>query len=205
MFFQESSGINAVLFYTTRIFGAANTGIDPAIQTIIIGAVQVIITLFATGFVDKIGRKILLLTSGALMVLSRIVLGAYFFVFGDDPTVPAPASLSWLPVTFLSIFIIGYSSGFGPVSFLVLGEICAPDIKGFAGGVAITINSVVAFLVTKFFESMVSGLGIGVTFWIYSAFSLASIVFTLIMIPETKGISLEEIQQNLRKFKICSF
>jgi sugar porter (SP) family MFS transporter len=203
MIFQQTSGINAVIFYTTTIFEAANTDIPPATQTIIVGVVQVVMTLVATLLVDKLGRKILLMTSDALMAICTIALGVFFYIKDNDPE--TAANLGWLPITSLCIFIVAYSIGFGPIPFLVLGEICAPDIKGVAVGTALTVNWTISFLITKFFINLVASLGIAGTFWIFSGFSLIGTCFITVVLPETKGISMEQIQLNLRSFKLFSF
>jgi sugar porter (SP) family MFS transporter len=202
MIIQQTCGINAVIFYTTRIFGAANTGIPKELQTITIGAIQIVMTIVAGTLVDRLGRKILLLVSGTVVALSMIALGLYFHWMDQDPE---NQNLGWLPITSLSLFMIFYSIGFGPLPFLILGEICAPDIKGVAVGLALTVNWILSFLITKFFDNMITGFGIAGTFWIFSGFSMVGTVFILVVLPETKGISLEEIQRNLRKFKLFSF
>lgn len=116
MFFQQTSGINAVIFYTTFIFGAANTGIEPAIQTIIVGVIQVLMTFVSTLLVDRLGRRVLLLASDALMSICTIALGAYFWVLDHDAG--QTENLGWLPLVSLSLFIVAFSVGFGPLPFL---------------------------------------------------------------------------------------
>jgi Na+/melibiose symporter-like transporter len=113
MFFQQVSGINAVIFYTTDIFEAAGTGIDPEIATIIVGVMQVVATFVASLVVDRLGRRILLLISDSVMALCTMLLGLYFFLKGRDPE--SVASLGWLPIVALCVFIVTFSLGFGPV------------------------------------------------------------------------------------------
>jgi Sugar (and other) transporter len=119
MFFQQVSGINAVIFYTTDIFKAANVGLDPKYATIIIGAVQVGVTLIAALIVDKAGRRILLLISDFVMALCTLALGIYFYLQSVDES--NVSSLGWLPILALSVFIICFSLGFGPVPWLLIG------------------------------------------------------------------------------------
>lgn len=111
MFFQQMSGINAVIFYTKDIFEAADTGIDSGLATIIVGVMQVISVFVSSIVVDKAGRRLLLLPSAVTMSLCTILLGVYFFMKDQDKD--SVASLGWLPIAALCVFIILFSLGFG--------------------------------------------------------------------------------------------
>ncbi|XP_034108147.1 facilitated trehalose transporter Tret1-2 homolog isoform X1 [Drosophila nasuta] len=195
MFFQQVSGINAVIFYSAGIFTAAKTGINESMSTILIGVMQVVATFVSTLVVDKLGRRILLLASGIVMALSTTAIGVYFFLKDQDEA--QVENLGWLPVTSLCVFIIMFSIGFGPVPWLMMGELFATDIKGFAGSIAGTTNWVLAFIITKTFKNLTDGLGTGGTFWLFAGLTVVGIVFVFFIVPETKGKSLNEIQQEL--------
>lgn len=192
MFFQQTSGINAVIFFTTDIFRDANTDIKPEMATIIIGVMQVIATVVAVMVVDRLGRRILLLSSGLMMALCTLALGVYFYL--KDQSAEKVASLGWLPILSLCVFIIMFSFGFGPVPWLMMGELFAQDIKGFAAALAGTTNWLLSFLITKTFNSLRLSLGSGGTFWLFSGLTLLGTVFVFMFLPETKGRSLAEIQ-----------
>lgn len=113
MFFQQVSGINAVIFYTTDIFNAAGTGINSEIATIIVGIMQVLATFVASLIVDRLGRRILLLVSDAVMAICTLFLGIYFFMQQRDAS--SVENLGWLPIVSLCLFIVMFSLGFGPV------------------------------------------------------------------------------------------
>lgn len=121
MFFQQVSGINAVIFYTNAIFEAADTGISPSIATIIIGVMQVIATLVSTMIVDRVGRRILLLISDSVMALCTLALGIFFYM--KDQNKDSVTSLGWLPILSLCVFIISFSLGLGPVPWLMMGTL----------------------------------------------------------------------------------
>jgi MFS family permease len=112
MFFQQLSGINAVIFYTSAIFQDANIEIPPEYATIIVGVVQVIATFTATLTIDKIGRRLLLIVSDLLMALCTLVLGIYYIVRDSEE---GSSSAGWIPLLALCVFIIAFSLGFGPV------------------------------------------------------------------------------------------
>ncbi|KRG06534.1 facilitated trehalose transporter Tret1-2 homolog isoform X2 [Drosophila mojavensis] len=195
MFFQQLSGINAVIFYSEAIFEDANTGISSSMSTILIGVMQVVATFVSTMVVDKLGRRILLLASGAVMALSTTAIGVYFFM--KDRNADSVENLGWLPVASLCIFMIMFSIGYGPVPWLMMGELFATDIKGFAGSIAGTINWVLAFIVTKTFKNLNESLGSGGTFWLFAGVTLVGVIFVFLAVPETKGKSLNEIQMEL--------
>lgn len=113
MFFQQLSGINAVIFYMTTIFADARIDLQPEIATIIVGVVQVIATFIATLTLDKLGRRLLLLVSDSLMAICTLVLGIYSGVRATN--VGAVEGLGWLSLLSLCVFIIAFSLGFGPV------------------------------------------------------------------------------------------
>lgn len=138
MFFQQVSGINAVIFYTNDIFGAAETGISPAIATIIIGVMQVLATFVATLIVDRAGRRILLLISDSVMALCTLVLGVYFYLQDLDKS--NVENIGWLPILALVVFIASFSIGFGPAPWILVGELFAPDVKGLAASLNGTFN-----------------------------------------------------------------
>lgn len=195
MFFQQMSGINAVIFYTGDIFKDANTGIEPSVATIIVGVMQVIATFIASLVVDKLGRRILLLMSISVMAICTILLGVFFFLKQGDPA--SVESLGWLPIVSLSLFIVMFSLGFGPIPWMMIGELFAPDAKGVAASMAGAFNWVLAFVVTKTFGNIRDAIGAGETFFLFSGMSIIGVVFVFFAVPETKGKSLTDIQKML--------
>lgn len=152
-------------------------------------------TLVATLVVDRLGRRVLLLISASFMCVCSTVMGVYFFMKDNDES--SVASLGWLPVVALCLFIVAFSLGFGPLIFVVLGEMFAADVKGLVGGLPLALNWGLAFVVTKTFSNLVSAIKIGPTFWLFSVFSLLGTLFVFFLVPETKGKSLAEIQTML--------
>lgn len=111
MFFQQMSGVNAVIFFTKGIFESTDAGIDPSIATIIVGVMQVISVFVSSIIVDKAGRRLLLLPSALAMSITTALLGTYFFMKHKNPE--SVSSLGWLPIASLCGFIILFSIGFG--------------------------------------------------------------------------------------------
>lgn len=113
MFFQQFSGINAVIFFATNIFKSAGSNIEPSFCSIIIGAVQVVMTLAAAALIEKAGRKVLLLLSSSVMCLCLITLGVYFYL--KDVLQHDVSNIGIIPLLSLVAFIVCFSLGYGPI------------------------------------------------------------------------------------------
>lgn len=193
MLFQQLSGINAVIFYTVEIFEDAGSDMDSNLSAIIIGIVQVVATFAAVMFVDRAGRRILLLLSDVVMCVSLVLLGIFFQLKENDGSVTE--SLGWLPLISLILFIVAFSVGYGPIPWMMTGELLPPNIKSLGASIATAFNWFLAFLVTKFFADVKSALTIQWCYWIFAIICAVGTVFVFLLVPETKGKSMEEIQQ----------
>jgi SP family facilitated glucose transporter-like MFS transporter 8 len=195
MIFQQLSGINAVIFYSVDIFYAAGSTLDPKVAAIIVGVVQVVVTYAASVMVDRAGRRVLLLLSASIMGLCLAILGLYFCLKnkGDDVS-----SIGWLPLICVAVFIVMFSLGFGPLPWMMMGELFAPNVKGAASSIAVCTNWTLVFIVTFSFGKLIDGLGEHTTFWIFAVICGIATVFIFYLVPETKGKTLTEIQSILR-------
>lgn len=192
MFFQQMSGINAVVFYSSSIFSNAGFSSNPLIPTIIIGAVLVGANFLSCLLMDRAGRRVLLLLSGIFMTLSVTVLGVYYYL----ADVRKFENLSWLSLISVLVFVVSFSFGWGPIPWLVTSEIVPAKARGIIFGLATSISWALAFLITKEFQHMVDSMHSYGAFWFFGAFCLAGFVFVALFMPETKGRSLEEIQED---------
>ncbi|XP_001661118.2 facilitated trehalose transporter Tret1 [Aedes aegypti] len=201
MFFMQASGVNAVLFYSTSIFQSANVAVEPELATIIIGTIQIFGTLLSTLVVDRLGRRVLLLTSGSAMCISVLTLGVYFLLLSDDPTNQVPADASnhtgWIPIVALCLYLTLFAVGFGPVPWLLLGEIFASEVKGPASALANMTSFAMSFALSLVFPLVRQSIGSGPIFIIFSVFCALAVMFVALVVPETKGKSLNEIQSML--------
>lgn len=189
MFFQQFSGINAVMFYTVSIFQSAGYK-NSELATVVIGVVQVIATLVACFLMDKMGRKKLLIIAGSTMALTCTTFGYYYYRMSSG----THANISWLAITSLIIYIIGFSLGWGPIPMLVMSEIFPAPARGAASGIATFTNWFCAFLITKEFIAFQELFGQAGTFWIFGVCCLFGVMFVSKYLPETKGKSLEDIE-----------
>jgi SP family arabinose:H+ symporter-like MFS transporter len=185
--FQQITGINAVLYYAPRIFETVGLERTSAlIQSVIVGFVNMIFTLFAIGTVDKFGRKPLLLFASAGMGLSLIFTGtAFYFQFFKGP---------WVLIFILS-YIAFFALAMGPVVWVVMSEIFPTKIRGRAMSIATVCLWIACFLVSLTFPVLADKFDESFTFWIYALMCGFNFVFVWQVLPETKGKSLEEIEK----------
>lgn len=192
MFFQQLSGINAVIFYTVQIFKDAGSSVDENISTIIIGVVNFISTFVAAAVIDKLGRKMLLYISGVSMCITLFSLGTFFYVKAGGADV---SSFGWIPLVSLIVYVVGFSLGFGPIPWLMMGEILPVKIRGSAASVATGFNWMCTFIVTKTYEDIIRLIGAHGTFWLFGSIVVIGFAFVIACVPETRGRSLEEIEK----------
>ena len=156
-----------------------------------IGLVNVIMTIVAMWLIDHVGRRPLLLTGIAGMILSLAVLG---FVF----RMPTGGALSWLAVITLMVYVASFAISLGPIFWLLISEIYPLKVRGIAEGTAAGMNWAFNFLVSLTFLTLIQILGSSWTFWLYAALAVASWFFSYSLVPETKGRTLEEIEHSFR-------
>ncbi|KAL3275583.1 hypothetical protein HHI36_020338 [Cryptolaemus montrouzieri] len=198
MFFQQFCGINAVVLYTTSIFKSSGITLNDNICTIALGLIQVVATLFSSCLVDRLGRRILMITSTSVSGLSTLIMGVYFTLKDRvelDKTIMD--NLGLIPIISLGLFMVMFSIGLGPLPWVIGAEIFPPEVKSIACSGAGTFNMFLAFIVTKFFLDVSSTIGEDSSFYIFSCISLIGTVFTYYILPETKGKSIEDIQFEL--------
>lgn len=194
MFFQQFSGINAVIFYTNNIFQSAGSNIDPAIATIIVGVVQTLATYVSSLLIERAGRRILLLQSCVIMGICLAILGVYFKLQAGGVDV---SFVGWVPLVCLVLFIISFSMGFGPIPWMMMAELFTGELRGAASGLSVVINWFLVFLVTMCFPLMKAAIGIHTCFWFFGCFMFLCIFFVFFLIPETKGKTVTQIQSIL--------
>jgi len=192
---QQVTGVNCMLYYAPTIFefsGFASAS-SAILATAGVGLVNVIMTFVAIWLLDRVGRKPLLLVGLAGMIFSLFMLGLSFLI-------PDIANLQgFISSASLMIYVGFFAFSLGPVGFLLNSEIYPLKVRGRAMGLAICMNWFANFLVTSSFLSFLSFFGKAGTFWLYAAIGLIGWLFIMRKVPETKGKSLEEIQDFWKK------
>ncbi|XP_061399774.1 facilitated trehalose transporter Tret1 isoform X1 [Musca vetustissima] len=194
MFFQQFSGINAVIFYTVQIFKDAGSTIDGNICTIIVGIVNFAATFIGIVLIDRLGRKILLYISSVAMTITLFVLGGFFYCKATEMDV---SNVGWLPLASFVVYVLGFSLGFGPIPWLMMGEILPAKIRGSAASVATAFNWTCTFIVTKTFPDMIESIGGHGAFWLFGVVCVIALFFVIVYVPETQGKTLEDIERKM--------
>ena len=190
--FQQITGINTVIYFAPQIFQAA--GLSSASVSILatagVGLVNVLLTLVSIRLIDHVGRRALLLWSLGGMAVTLLVL-AGGFAFG------ASGPLGWITALSLAAYVAFFAVGLGPVFWLLIAEIFPLAVRGRAMSLATISNWGFNLLVTISFLGLIDLCGRPGTFLIYAILTLVAFGFTARLVPETKGRSLEAIEEAL--------
>ncbi|XP_071571979.1 facilitated trehalose transporter Tret1-like [Temnothorax nylanderi] len=196
--FQQFTGITVVQYYMQNIFIAAGGLVPMEIAPIVIGVVQVLASIVTPVVVDRSGRKILLVFSSIGETISLFALGLYFYLKEVQHADDVVKQISWLPVVSLIIFIITFSVGWGAIPWAMTGEMFASNVKANASSITVFVCWFLAFVTTKFSSNLDKAFhGMYATFWMFAGFCFLSIFFTVLFLPETKGKTLQQIQDEL--------
>jgi sugar porter (SP) family MFS transporter len=197
--FQQITGINAIIYYANEIFAEAGftTAEAQAKATLYaVGATNVLATLIAVAWVDRFGRRPLLFTGLVGMAVSLAAVGLSSAALEHNPDGATSTTVGGIvTVLALVVFIASFAFSMGPVVWTIIAEIYPNRVRGRAMSVATAVNWLAAFIVAQFFLSLVDAIGEATTFFLFSAFCVITYVFVWRLVPETKGHSLEEIQE----------
>jgi MFS transporter, SP family, galactose:H+ symporter len=189
---QQLTGINVVMYYAPRIFAAM--GYDVAAQmwfTAAVGLTNVLATFIAIGLVDRWGRKPILYTGFTVMAAGLGVVGTTMHLG------VATEGQQMLAVAMLLMFIVGFAMSAGPLVWTLCSEVQPLKGRDFGIGCSTLTNWTANMLVGATFLTLLNGFGRAQTFWLYSALNLLFLLFTFALVPETKGVTLEQIERKL--------
>jgi sugar porter (SP) family MFS transporter len=186
--FQQWCGINTIFYYATDIFEAAGYGVkDIMFNIVITGTVMLLFTFIAIGTVDKFGRKVLMLIGSAGLAITYAIIG-YSFNSGNS---------GFSIVVLVVLAIAFYSFSLAPITWVLLSEIFPNRIRGAAMSISVSALWIGCFTLSYFFPILNEALGSDKIFWLYGLICAAGFVFILLVLPETKGKTLEQIEREL--------
>jgi SP family galactose:H+ symporter-like MFS transporter len=194
---QQLTGINTVIYYAPTIFKFAGFSSSSVaiLASVGVGVVNLVLTVVAMQLIDRVGRRPLLLVSLGGMALSLFVLGLAFSL----PQLSG--SLGWIAVASLMVYVGSFAVGLGPVFWLILSEIYPLRIRGRAMSVGTVANWSANLIVALSFLTLTQVLGKPATFWLYAVVSIGAWFFAFLLVPETRGRSLEAIEAHWRAGK----
>ncbi len=191
---QQVTGVNTVIYYAPTIlqFAGFHSAATSILGTVGIGVINVVFTLVSLALVDRLGRRPLLLTGLAGMILGLGALGLAFQLSNLGQ------ALGWIAIFSLMVYIAGFAIGLGPVFWLLIAEIYPLNVRAPAMSIVTVANWGTNFIVALTFLSLIEWIGRYFTFWLYGIISVGAWIFVYYLVPETKGRSLEDIQQHWR-------
>ncbi|MDP4203739.1 MAG: D-xylose transporter XylE [Bacteroidota bacterium] len=195
--FQQAVGINVVLYYAGNIFRNMGASTDSSLlQTIIVGIVNLTFTVVAIVSVDKFGRKPLMIIGSIGMAISMIALGFTFY----------SGHVGMLALIFMLLYTAAFAMSWGPVCWVLLAEIFPNSIRG-ALSIAVAAQWIANWIVSLTFPMMNDNVWLtnifhhGFSYWIYGIMGILSAIFMWKLVPETKGRTLESIEELWKKKK----
>ncbi|XP_056257639.1 solute carrier family 2, facilitated glucose transporter member 6 [Seriola aureovittata] len=217
-FLQQMTGVTPILVYMEPIFAKSKVSLAPKYDAAIVGAVRLFSVAVAASLMDKAGRKALLYTSSMLMFLSTLTLT---MISHTTPCPPGPSppnltmslnysphndignsleasSAGLIPLISTMVFIFGYAMGWGPITWLLMSEVLPLVARGVASGLCVTVSWLTAFMLTHAFTHLVDNYGLYVPYLCFTVVCVVCLLFNAVCIPETRGRSLEEIENYFR-------
>ena len=189
-FFNQLSGINAFLYYSPRIFQEAGLGESTALLSSIgIGAINLVFTLIGVFLIDRLGRKVLMYIGSVGYIISLSLVALAFFLKWQGIAVPI----------FLFLFVASHAIGQGAVIWVFISEIFPNHLRASGQSFGSTTHWVLAAIIPSLIPFLFSTIGPGVVFLFFAIMMVFQLIFVAFMMPETKGISLEELSKKLIK------
>ena len=193
---QQFVGINVVLYYAPEIFKTISSGTDTALlMTIIVGIVNFLFTIIAIKTVDKYGRKPLMVIGALGMAIAMLSLGFVFF----------SGATGYLALFCMMLYVASFAMSWGPVTWVLLSEIFPNKIRGRALAIAVAAQWISNYLVSLTFPMMNDNSYLsekfnhGFAYWVYGIMSILAMLFIIKFVPETKGKTLEEMEELWKK------
>lgn len=198
-FYQQTCGLNTIVFYMELILKEAQVKIVKPSDIVIIASICALLASWISMYlIERLGRRLLMITSSFLTAISLTLLSCHFLLIDNGYD---PSKLQLLPISAILLFNISIFGGVGVVPSTVLSEIFPSEIKFLAATGASISSAFFAFICSKTFQPLIDVLGHQYVYFIYAGFILSAIPFVFFLMPETKGRSLEEIQQDIARKK----
>lgn len=193
-FFQQFTGFYCIQFYNQQIFSMTGSSLDPEICAIIIGSLQFISGFLSSVVMERFPRKSLLYFSAIGMALSEVPLSIYCHLHEQGFNME---ELNFLPLLFMSLFVLTYNTGYGPLPFIIPFEVFPLSGKGLALSIVNFVSAIINFFLAKYFQDLIDAISIGNVFLMFGICCLISIPFVRYCVVETRGKSLEAIQDEI--------
>jgi sugar porter (SP) family MFS transporter len=199
-FFQQATGINAIFYYLPTIFAQSGGGLSSAFgQSVFVGLVNVGMTVVAIWLIDRLGRKPLLCIGIAGMTVALLTIAWAFHAGSSAPNTQAPVHHAGVVLIAITAFVASFAISLGPVMWVLLSEIFPNEQRAAAVSVVGFWNSLVSASVTLLFPMELATWGPAETFLCYGLLAGAGLLFIVLLAPETRGKTLEELEASLAR------
>jgi sugar porter (SP) family MFS transporter len=197
--FQQFVGINVIFYYSATLWHAVGfTQEDALAITVITSVTNIVVTLVAIALIDRLGRRPLLIIGSLGMALT---LGVMAYVFGTAPSAMIAGSAQpqlgpaagLIAVISANLYVVFFGVSWGPVVWVLLGEIFNNRIRAYALAVAAAAQWIANYIVSQTFPTL-AGISLGFAYGIYALMAMLSLVFVLAKVRETRGLELEEMK-----------
>lgn len=199
-FFNQVSGINAIIYYAPRIFEMAGLGRDSALlSTAGIGLINLIFTLLALNIIDRFGRRKLMLVGSFGLIFTLAMVARFFYMQGGELTQAADGTMV---AVYLFIYIAFFAFSQGAVIWVFISEIFPNKVRASGMALGSFTHWIMAAVIANIFPYITTTLGGGNTFMIFTVMMVLQLLFVWLIMPETKGVSLEELGQKTKAVEV---
>lgn len=189
---QQITGVNTIIYFAPTLLTQTGLGeVASIVATIAIGVISVLAGIGGLLLMDRAGRRPLLLSGLLGVTVCLVLLGLVYLL-------PAATWVSYLALTIMVVYMAFQQSSVSTVTWLMLSEMFPLRLRGFAMGATVFILWLTNFLVALMFPPMVAAFGASLTFWTFAVLGVAALVFSVRMVPETKGRSLERLEADMQ-------
>ena len=197
--FQQFTGMNAILLYTPLLFKTLGYGSAASLYSAIVtGVVNVVSTLVPIYFVDQSGRRKLLLVGGVQMFVCQTIIAIILGLKVRDNSNTLSQGMAFTMVLLLCLFVSSFAWSWGPMGWLVPSEIFPLETRSAGLSVTVCVNMMFTFLISQSFPSMLCEMKFGI-FLFFSGWVLVMSLFVYYLLPETKGVPIEEMNERVWK------
>jgi major inositol transporter-like SP family MFS transporter len=190
---MQITGINSIMYYGTEILKDAGFETKAAlIANVSNGVIAVLATIIGIWLLGKVGRRPMLLTGQIGSTMALLLIAIFSFLLQGTTALP------FVMIALICMFLLFMAGGIAPVTWLMLSEIFPLRLRGLGMGISVFCLWVTNFLISLVFPVALSNLGLTTTFFIFAALNLVAIAFVKKYVPETKGLTLEQLEHNFR-------
>lgn len=193
-FIYQWCGVNTVTFYAVEVFELSGATINKYWATILLGIVRLIFTVVGCVLCRRLGRRPLTFVSAVGCGSTMIALGSYMYFLQYWKANGIEPVHTWIPVASIFIFIIACTLGYLIIPWVMIGEVYPTQVRGVIGGMTTCAAHLSVFSVVKTFPFVKHTLDVHGAFWLYGCMSFFGIIFFYFFLPETKGRTLQEIE-----------